>query len=270
MSHSQQTQEEIQPYVNTITGLPSNYAFNANSHSNHTHRPQRKLQEFIKTDRGKLMVFIDGSNLLYTAKMMGLDLDYIRLVDVLVGKDKLIRVNFYAGIDNDNLTSVGWQTFMKRTGFKMTTKQVVSYSDGKQKANCDVEMAVDMIHLAHSYDTAILVTGDGDLSYAAQTLMNMGKQVEVYGYRQNTSETLINTVDRFIDIDTIRQFIQKNTRQFAQHQHQHHYNNNNNNNHYNNNYHAHPNQQQQTYVPVHQRNQIIHNNSSNAGPNAAE
>jgi uncharacterized LabA/DUF88 family protein len=155
------------------------------------------------------MIFVDGSNLLYTAQMMGIDVDYLRLVDVLVGRDKLIRVNFYAGIDNENVTSVGWQTFMKRTGFKLTTKQVISYADGKQKANCDVEMAVDMINLASSYDTCILVSGDGDLTYAVNTLVNKGKQVEVYGNRYNTNEQLLNAADRFVDLESIRHLIQK-------------------------------------------------------------
>ena len=223
-------------YLNTITGLPSNYHTlqppspssipSSNAGIIHAqqqelnssgwnevpkYRPpkQTKMQEFIRTKRGKLMVFIDGSNLLYTAQSMALDVDYLRLVDVLVGRDDLIRVNFYAGIDNDNQASVGWQTFMNRTGFRMVTKQVVSYSDGKQKANCDVEMAVDMINLSDSFDTAVLVTGDGDLTYAVNCLMNKGKQVEVYGARFNTAEKLINTADRFIDLESIRGMIQK-------------------------------------------------------------
>ena len=158
------------------------------------------------------MIFIDGSNLFYTAQMMGIEMDYIRLVEQLILNNKLVRAYFYAGIDNVNTQSLNWQYFMRRTGFKMVTKQLQCFSDGNRKANCDVEIAVDMINLADSFDTAILVTGDGDLTYAVQTLVNKGKQVEIVGHRSNTNDTLINACDRFIDLENIREFITKNVK----------------------------------------------------------
>ncbi|NCY26859.1 MAG: NYN domain-containing protein [Alphaproteobacteria bacterium] len=88
-------------------------------------------------------------------------------------------------------------------------KQVVCYSDGKAKANCDVEMAVDMINFADSFDTCILITGDGDLTYAVDTLVSRGKQVEVVGHKQNTKDTLIHSADRFIDLESIKHLIAK-------------------------------------------------------------
>jgi uncharacterized LabA/DUF88 family protein len=178
--------------------------------SNNHHHSFKKMQEFIKTYRGKIMIFIDGSNLFYTAGMMGIEIDYLKLVDVLVGEGQLLRVNFYAGVDDEHTGSINWQTFMKRTGFKMITKQVVSYADGKQKANCDVEMAVDMINLSNSFDTAVVVSGDGDLTYAVNCLINKGKQVEVFGLKANTNDYLMDAADRFIDLDSIRHLIVKN------------------------------------------------------------
>jgi uncharacterized LabA/DUF88 family protein len=169
-------------------------------------------RETLKTERGKIMIFIDGSNLFYTAQMMGIEMDYIRLVEQLILNNKLVRAYFYAGIDNVNTQSLNWQYFMRRTGFKMVTKQLQCFSDGNRKANCDVEIAVDMINLADSFDTAILVTGDGDLTYAVQTLVNKGKQVEIVGHRSNTNDTLINACDRFIDLENIREFITKNVK----------------------------------------------------------
>ena len=65
-----------------------------------------RQNEFIKTDRGRLMIFIDGSNLFYTAQMMGIEMDYLKLVEYIVGKDKLVRVYFYAGIDTENIPSL--------------------------------------------------------------------------------------------------------------------------------------------------------------------
>jgi len=42
--------------------------------------------------------------------------------------------------------------------------------DGSKKANLD-EIAVDMMALVGSYDTAVLVSGDGDLAYAVMRLV---------------------------------------------------------------------------------------------------
>jgi uncharacterized LabA/DUF88 family protein len=168
-----------------------------------------RKQEVIKTDRGRLMLFIDGSNLFYTAQMMGLEIDYLKLVDTLVGRDKCIRVNFYAGVDTESQNSTGWQYFMKRSGFRMITKPLQIFPDGTRKANCDVEIAVDMMQVLDSYDTAILLSGDGDLSYVTQTLVNKGKQVEIVGYKGNTSDSLLQACDRFIELDSIRANIKK-------------------------------------------------------------
>ena len=142
--------------------------------------------------------------------MLGIEIDYLKLVDVLVGEGNLLRVNFYAGVDDEHTGSINWQTFMKRTGFKMITKQVVTYQDGKSKANCDVEMAVDMINLSSSFDTAVVVSGDGDLTYAVNCLVNKGKQVEVFGLKANTNDMLMDSADRFVDLDSIKHLIVKN------------------------------------------------------------
>jgi len=40
-----------------------------------------------------------------------------------------------------------------------------------KKANLDVEIAVDMMALVGSYDTAVVRGGDGDLAYAVNVLV---------------------------------------------------------------------------------------------------
>ena len=207
------SREELS-FVNNPNFQSNHFQSFDDGHMNNTrfYKP-KKQNEFIKTDRGKIMIFIDGSNLFYTAQMMGIEIDYLKLTETLVGRDKLIRVNFYAGIDTENQLSAGWQYFMKRSGFKMITKPLQCFADGNRKANCDVEMAVDMINLANSFDTAILVSGDGDLTYAVQTLVNKGKQVEVLGNKMNTNDGLIQACDRFIDLESIRYNITKSIKQ---------------------------------------------------------
>ena len=60
-------------------------------------------------------------------------------------------------------------------------------------------MAVDMINFAYkdNYDTAIIVTGDGDFAEAINAVKDHGKHVE-HAYFQNSSNALRRVSDRFI------------------------------------------------------------------------
>jgi uncharacterized LabA/DUF88 family protein len=83
--------------------------------------------------------------------------------------------------------------------------------DNYKKPNLNVEIAVDMITLAPYYDTAILVSGDGDLSYAVNAVSSMGARVEVIGLQTTTSDYLIDVADEFTDFDSIKQHLKKDS-----------------------------------------------------------
>jgi len=67
------------------------------------------------------------------------------------------------------------------------------------KVNLDVEIAVDMIALVGYYDTAVLVSGDGDLAYAVNAVSYQGSS-EVVSLRSMTSDSLFNVADRYMDL----------------------------------------------------------------------
>jgi len=69
--------------------------------------------------------------------------------------------------------------------------------------------------LVGSYDTAILVSGDGDLAYAVDAVSYRGVRVEVVSLRTMTSDSLINVADRYIDLDMLKEDIQKSTRGYT-------------------------------------------------------
>jgi len=50
------------------------------------------------------------------------------------------------------------------------------------------------------YDTAVLVSGDGDLAYAVNAVSYQGVRVEVVSLRSMTSDSLFNVADRYIDL----------------------------------------------------------------------
>ena len=76
-----------------------------------------------------------------------------------------------------------------------------------------------MMALVGAYDTAVLVSGDGDLAYAVNAVSYRGARVEVVSLRSMTSDSLINVADRYIDLDQIKADIQKNTKHQDHHHH---------------------------------------------------
>lgn len=162
-----------------------------------------------RLNRGRVAIFIDGSNLFYAALNLGIEIDYTKLLCCLTADARLLRAFFYTGIDRTNDKQQGFLLWMRRNGYRVITKDLVQLPDGSKKANLDVEIAVDMMLLANHFDTAILVSGDGDLAYAVDAITYRGARVEVVSLRSMTSDSLINVADSYIDLDTIKHNIQK-------------------------------------------------------------
>lgn len=165
--------------------------------------------EQVLENRGRVAIFIDGSNLFYAALQLGIEIDYTKLLCRLTAGSRLLRSFFYTGVDPTNEKQQGFLLWMRRNGYRVITKELVQLPDGSKKANLDVEIAVDMMALVGAYDTSILVSGDGDLAYAVDAVSYRGVRVEVVSLRSMTSDSLINVADRYIDLDSIKEDIQK-------------------------------------------------------------
>ncbi|NCJ07113.1 NYN domain-containing protein [Synechococcales cyanobacterium C] len=181
--------------------------FNHNFEQDPVFTPAQVLE-----NRGRVAIFIDGSNLFYAALQLGIEIDYTKLLCRLTGGSRLLRSFFYTGVDPTNEKQQGFLLWMRRNGYRVITKDLMQLPDGSKKANLDVEIAVDMIALVGCYDTAILVSGDGDLAYAVDAISYRGIRVEVVSLRSMTSDSLINVADRYIDLDAIKDDIRKASR----------------------------------------------------------
>ncbi len=163
--------------------------------------------------RGRVAVFIDGNNLFHAARFHNLDIDYNKLLRVLLGDGRLLRAFFYTGVDAGAERQQGFLLWMKRNGFRVVQKELKTFYDGTRKANLDVEIAVDMLSLAGKYDTAVLVSGDEDFVYALNAVAYKGCRVEVAGFRSNTAPHLIDVADFFIDLGDIAELVSKDASQ---------------------------------------------------------
>ena len=159
--------------------------------------------------RGLVAVFIDGNNLFHAARFHNIDIDYNKLLRVLLGDGRLLRAFFYTGVDVGAERQQGFLLWMRRNGFRVIHKELKTFYDGTRKANLDVEIAVDMLSLAGRYDTAVLVSGDEDFVYAVNAVAYKGCRVEVAGFRSNTAPKLIDVADYFIDLGDIAHKVRK-------------------------------------------------------------
>ena len=145
-------------------------------------------------------VFVDVANIFYAAKAAGVDIDYVTLLKSASAGRDLVRAYAYTGLDPDNENQRNFHDFLRRHGYKVVSKDIRKYGDGKVKANLDIELVVDMMKTARNLDIAIVVSGDGDFAPAIRAVQEMGVRVEVISFRGNTSSDLIDVADQFTDI----------------------------------------------------------------------
>ncbi len=145
-------------------------------------------------------VFVDVANIFYAAKAAGVDIDYVTLLKAAIAGRDFVRAYAYTGLDPDNENQRNFHSFLARHGYKVVSKDIRKYGDGKVKANLDIELVVDMMKTARNLDVAIVISGDGDFAPAIRAVQEMGVRVEVISFRGNTSSDLIEVADVFTDI----------------------------------------------------------------------
>jgi uncharacterized LabA/DUF88 family protein len=157
----------------------------------------------------RIAIFIDGSNLFYGANQLGCEVDYRKLLVQLTQGRSLLRAYFYTGVDPQNDKQRGFLLWLRRNGYRVMAKELITMPDQSKKANIEVEMAIDMIGLCGYCDTVVLLSGNGDLAYALNQVSYKGVQVEVVGLRSMVSESLLSVADRYVDLADIKTEIQK-------------------------------------------------------------
>src|SRR5258707_3653555 len=145
-------------------------------------------------------VFVDVANIFYAAKAAGTDIDYVTLLKATTAGRDFVRAYAYTGLDPDNENQRNFHAFLARNHYKVVSKDIRKYGDGKVKANLDIELVVDLMKTARNLDIAIVVSGDGDFAPAIRAVQELGVRVEVISFRGNTSSDLIEVADLFTDI----------------------------------------------------------------------
>src|SRR5688572_30792528 len=118
------------------------------------------------------------------------------------GRD-FVRAYAYTGLDPENDNQRQFHSFLARNNYKVISKDIRKYGDGRIKANLDIELVVDLMKTARNLDIAIVVSGDGDFAPAIRAVQEQGVRVEVVSFRGNTSSDLMDVADQFTDITQV-------------------------------------------------------------------
>lgn len=157
----------------------------------------------------QVAIFVDGANLFYAALHLNLEIDYVKLLCKLTRGRRLLRAYFYTGVDRANDKQQGFLLWMRRNGYRVVAKELIQHIDGSKKANLAIEIVVDMMQMSSYCKAMVLLSGDGDLTYAVNAIAYKGVQVEVVSLYSMTSEALISVADRYIDLAAIREDIRR-------------------------------------------------------------
>ncbi|KZL16764.1 NYN domain protein [Pseudovibrio axinellae] len=165
--------------------------------------------------REKIALFIDGANLYSTAKAIGFDIDYKRLLKEFQSKGYLLRAYYYTALVEEQEYSsirplIDWLDY---NGYKVVTKPVKEFIDSagrrKIKGNMDIELAVDAMQLIDHVDHIVLFSGDGDFRSLVEALQRRGRKVSVVSTLQTQppmiADDLRRQADHFIELSTLMQ-----------------------------------------------------------------
>src|SRR5437660_11360438 len=128
----------------------------------------------------KLALFIDGANLYATAKTLGFDIDYKRLLREFQSRGYLLRAFYYTAVIEDQEYSsirplIDWLDYNGYTVVTKATKEFIDQTGRRKvKGNMDIELAVDAMELAGAIDHMVLFSGDGDFRSLVEAVQRRG------------------------------------------------------------------------------------------------
>ena len=160
-----------------------------------------------------IALFIDGPNLYSSARALGFDIDYRKLLELFGSQGHLVRAFYYTAMMDDQEYSsirplVDWLDY---NGYTMVTKPAKEFTDAmghrKIKGNMDIEIAVDMMEMGSKVDHIVLFSGDGDFRRLIEAVQREGVRVSVVSTLRTShpmvADELRRQTDAFIELQDL-------------------------------------------------------------------
>jgi uncharacterized LabA/DUF88 family protein len=136
--------------------------------------------------------------------------DYEKLKQVITRERYLQDIILYEGIvyPMSPEKKKWYDNLFDKSGYKVKVSFNKITDREISEKKIDIRIAIDMVSLAYEdgYDTAILVSGDGDFVPVIKKLKELNKKIELWAFRYSLANTLkaefreseINFIDDFL------------------------------------------------------------------------
>lgn len=169
-------------------------------------------------------ILVDGSNIYSTAKAVGYNIDYKKVLETFEGT--VFKAYYFTALRAEDAQSpvrpmVDYLTY---NGWTPITKQTQEWvqADGKLKikGNMDIEIATVAFEIAAYVTDIVLFSGDGDFKFMVESLQRWkGINVTVVSTIKTNpamcADSLRRQADNFIDVADMREMWQRDEEERA-------------------------------------------------------
>ena len=145
--------------------------------------------------KGRVAVFVDAANILYSQRTLGWRMDYKKLRGYFERETDLIGIHFYTGKVGSDEKQGKFIRKLESLGYMVRSKEVKHICVGKdtyiRKGNLDAELIIDALKYASTYDTCVLMSGDSDFAPLLDELKSQRKLVIVMSSKHHVAHELL-------------------------------------------------------------------------------
>lgn len=165
------------------------------------------ISQFV---RGRVYVFVDAANILYSQQTLRWRVDYKKLKEYFEKECDLKGIYFYTGRLGENQKQNSFIEKLSKLGYVVKAKEVkrikVSRDTYEWKGNLDVELTIDVIANLNNFDTLVLMSGDSDFAALLDTAKSQNKRVLVMSTKGHVSKELLERA-KYINIKKLKDYI---------------------------------------------------------------
>ncbi len=149
----------------------------------------------------RVAIFVDVQNIYYTTRQsFNRNFNYNAFWAQTTSGREIVAATAYA-IDKGDEKQRQFQNILRAVSFEVKLKPFIQRNDGSAKGDWDVGITLDVMEYAPQSDVVVLASGDGDFDLLLNKMrMDYDVSAEVYGVRQLTAQSLINSATTFIAI----------------------------------------------------------------------
>lgn len=167
----------------------------------------------------RVALFVDGANMFYAQRDNGWFIDFRSVYQMFTDNREKASAYYFTATphvgDPEKVRAYRrFRTALQSIGFSVVDKEVRVISTPsagvvKLKGNLDIELVFRILTEKDTYDEVVLMGGDSDYIPIVSHLRAIGKTVTIVGRRESVSNDLINVANRFVDLNAIRDRVER-------------------------------------------------------------